>query len=132
MVALRPNSARTRIQARTNFFGIINSVTGATHDLGWSAIAMRFSSYKFKILFLPLALARNLALCSATLSLLTCAAMHFCAIAAIPVSADQSKPPRDDISATGSPISNAINQNTPGQSEGYALGVPRNYDWYKG
>jgi hypothetical protein len=51
---------------------------------------------------------------------------------AIPVSADQSRPPRDDISATGSPISDAINQNTPGRSEGYALGVPKNYDWYRG
>jgi hypothetical protein len=93
---------------------------------------MQFSSYNFRILLLPLALARNVALNSTFLLLLSCAAMHFCAVAAVPVSADQSKPPRDDIPAIGSPISDAINQNTPGQSEGYALGVPRNYDWYRG
>lgn len=93
---------------------------------------MQFSSYNFKVSFLPLTLARNVTLGSAILFLLTCAALQFCAMLAIPVSADQSKPPHDDIPAAGSTISDAINQNTPGQSEGYALGVPRNYDWYRG
>lgn len=93
---------------------------------------MQFSYCNLRILFLPLTVARNVALGSAIFFLLTCAAIHFCAIAAIPVSADPSKPPRDDMPATASLVSEAINQNTPGQSEGYALGVPRNYGWYRG
>jgi hypothetical protein len=91
----------------------------------------QFSSCSFKILFLPLALTRNVALGSAML-FLTCAAVHLLTIVAIPVSADPSRPPSAVIPSTGSTISDAINQNTTGRSEGYALGVPRSYGWYRG
>lgn len=59
------------------------------------------------------------------------AALIFHAAPDWPVSASQSKtPPVDRVIA--SPVLDAIDQNTRGESEGYAVGVPRNFAWCSG
>jgi hypothetical protein len=65
------------------------------------------------------------------LAALTGAALSFYAVPEYPVLANQSEALLDYKTIT-SPIVDAINQNTRGQSEGYAVGVPRNFAWCSG
>jgi hypothetical protein len=97
---------------------------------------MLFSSYELIFVFAPLAFAGYFALRlfaskSAIPIVLTAAALTFYATAEHPALANQSGASSDDKTIT-SPISDAINQNTPGQSEGYAVGVPRTFRWCSG
>jgi hypothetical protein len=68
---------------------------------------------------------------SAVLAVLTGAALTFYAAPDYPALANQSESFPDHKTIT-SPILDAINQNTRGQSEGYAVGVPRNFAWCSG
>jgi hypothetical protein len=97
---------------------------------------MPFSSYPFKFTFLPFALAENfglplLARKSVTLFWLMGASQTFYAAWEGPVLANQSEASPGD-KTVASPISDAITQNTPGKSQGYAVGVPKNYAWWSG
>jgi hypothetical protein len=65
------------------------------------------------------------------LAVLTGAALTFNAAPDYPALANQSEAFPDHKTIT-SPILDAINQNTRGQSEGYAVGVPRNFAWCSG
>jgi hypothetical protein len=115
---------------------IVNLVINPRIALALGATSMLFSSYEFILVFLPLALAgyfglRLVASKSAILFLLTGAALTFYAVPESPVLADQAEPSPGYKTIT-SPILDAISQNTPGQSEGYAVGVPRTYAWCSG
>ena len=82
--------------------------------------------------FLPLALAGHFEMRllskSAILFLLIGVVLTCCAL---PVLAEQYEASSDD-KTTISPILDAINQNTPGHSEGYPVGVPGTYAWCSG
>jgi hypothetical protein len=65
------------------------------------------------------------------LAVLTGGALTFCTAPGYPAPANPSEASPDQKTIT-SPILDAINQNTRGQSEGYAVGVPRNFAWCGG
>jgi hypothetical protein len=97
---------------------------------------MLFSSYEPIFVFPPLAFAgyfglRLFAGKSAMLVVLTGATLTFYAAPKDPVLANQSEASPGYTTIT-SPILDAINQNTPGQSEGYAAGVPATFAWCRG
>lgn len=97
---------------------------------------MLFSSHELMFVFPVLAFAgylglRLLASKSAISVVLTGAALTLCAVPEDPVRANQLEASSDDQTRT-SPILDAINQNTPGQSEGYAVGVPTTFAWCNG
>jgi len=68
---------------------------------------------------------------SAVLAVLTGAALTFYAAPDDPALANQSEA-FPDLQTITSPVLDAVNQNTRGQSEGYAVGVPRNFAWCSG
>jgi hypothetical protein len=65
------------------------------------------------------------------LLVLTGGALDFHAMPVAPGRAHASEASSDEKSAT-SPIRDAVNQNTPGQSDGYPVGVPGHFAWYRG
>jgi hypothetical protein len=64
------------------------------------------------------------------LFLLTGAVLAFSAVPEGPALANPAQEPNNKTKT--SPILDAIGQNTPGQSEGYPVGVPRSFAWYRG
>jgi hypothetical protein len=115
---------------------IVNLSINATDSFGLGATSMLFSSYELIFVFVPLAIAgyfgrRLIASKSAIPFLLTGAALTIYAVPEDPVLANPSEASPGCETVT-SPILDAINQNTPGRSEGYAVGVPKTYAWYRG
>ena len=91
---------------------------------------MPFSPHEFLFVFLVLPLAfavyvgqRLFASKPVLLFLLTGAVLAFSAVPEGPVLANPAEEPNNKTKT--SPILDAIGQNTPGQSEGYPVGVPR-------
>lgn len=96
---------------------------------------MLFDPYEFLVLILSLALMRYCELSLRTNGParafhLTGLAVAFCMASESFVLANPAEVLPDK--KTISPILDAIDQNTPGQSQGYPFGVPRNYAWYRG
>jgi hypothetical protein len=96
------------------------------------ATSMPFTSCPFKFAFLPFALADGFgpllfARKSVTLFWLIVASLVYAACED-PVLANQP----EASPGLASPISDAIIQNTPGKSQGYAVGVPKSYAWSSG
>ena len=118
---------------------------GATNTLRLVRdLIMPFSTYEFLFaffVFLSPAFAgyvfaghfgqRTFANKLAVLLVLTGGALDFHAMVGAPVRTHASEASSDEKTAT-SPIMDAINQNTPGQSDGYPVGVPRHFAWYRG
>jgi hypothetical protein len=69
---------------------------------------------------------------SARFSLLAVASLLFSSALNFPVLAKDSRVSLGKRITTISPMRDAVTQNTPGNSEGYAVGVPRNFAWYCG
>jgi hypothetical protein len=97
---------------------------------------MPFSSCELILgffVFLPLAFAEyfGLRLLASKPALLFLLALAFCVVPDGPALANRSEASSDEKTTT-TPILDAIKQNTPGQSEGYAVGVPRTYAWCSG
>src|SRR5262245_20588386 len=69
---------------------------------------------------------------TATLSLLATALLLLGTAATSPTWARGVKVTAGKKSERISPMRDAVAQNTPGRSEGYAAGVPRNFAWYCG
>ena len=97
---------------------------------------MPFSSCELILgffVFLPLAFREvfGLRLLASKPALLFLLALAFCAVPGGPARANPSEASSDE-ETTATPVLDAIKQNTPGQSEGYAVGVPRSYAWCSG
>jgi hypothetical protein len=98
---------------------------------------MLFSSYALFFLLPLLALAGCFRLCPfaskfATPFWLIGTSLIFYAVAVGPVLANQSEASSENNATITTPILDAVTQNTPGQSEGYAVGVPKDYAWCSG
>jgi hypothetical protein len=117
-------------QSRTRLLRIVKLASNAADTL----LTMLFSPCEFMFVFLPLALAGYFGLRARTgnpvmLFLLTGTALTFYTEGLVLAKQSETSPTDNTISSS---ILDAINQNTPGQSEGYAVGVPNTFAWCSG